>query len=132
MKSNKQRQAELDTRRKARAAKSVARHVVAIRMKRMTRGVVPVNKNALAPNSSYGEPEFVTGGYYSDQPFVCLDCGESEVWTAEQQKWWYEVAKGDVFTTARRCRLCRRRERERRNEARRIHLEGLARKQKRA
>ncbi len=92
----------------------------------MARGT-PVNRQALAP--SYGTPEFVTRGYYTDQPFECIDCGKAEVWTPAQQKWWYEVAKGDVFTIARRCRACRRRERERRAEARRLHLEGIARKQ---
>jgi len=29
------------------------------------------------------------------------------VWTAEQQKWWYEVAKGPIFSVAVRCRECR-------------------------
>ncbi|MFT3786282.1 MAG: zinc-ribbon domain containing protein [Tepidisphaeraceae bacterium] len=66
--------------------------------------------------------------FYEDQPFTCVDCGKHEVWSAAQQKWWYEVAKGDVWTVAQRCRLCRRRERERKNEARSVHLEGLARK----
>jgi hypothetical protein len=41
------------------------------------------------------------------------------------------VAKGGLWTTARSCRPCRRRERERRGEARRTHLEGVAKKQKR-
>lgn len=31
--------------------------------------------------------------YYVDKPFQCIDCGKEEVWTAEQQKWFYEVAK---------------------------------------
>jgi hypothetical protein len=45
-----------------------------------------------------------------------------------QQKWWYETAKGDVFTKAVRCRACRTKERARKAAARRVHLEGLARK----
>jgi hypothetical protein len=124
MKSGKQRRAELDAKRKARFAKAAR---AAIERKAI-RGVL-VNRTALAPHGSYSEPEFVTRGSYSDRPFECVDCGKAEVWTAEQQKWWYEVAKGDVFTTARRCRACRRRERERQTEARRVHLEGIARKQ---
>ena len=89
-----------------------------------------VNRQALAPSySGYSEPTFVTRGVYTDQPFECSDCGKAEIWTAVQQKWWYEVAKGDVFTIASRCRACRRKERERRAEARRLHLEGIARKQ---
>ena len=132
MKSGKQRRAELDARRKARAARSAAQRAEAAQaaaeaeLRRAAARGVPVNPAALAPHNSYGEPDFVTRGFYSDQPFTCVGCGKSEVWTAAQQKWWYEVAKGDVFTTARRCRACRRRERERRAEARHVHLGGLA------
>lgn len=138
MKSGKQRRAELDARKRAKKeahdAKVAAERVEAARARRvalgraMARGVT-VNRDLLAPHNSYGEPDFVRRGFYADLPFACVDCGKAEVWTATQQKWWYEVAKGDAFTTARRCRACRRRERERRAEARRVHLEGLARKQ---
>ncbi|HUM95985.1 MAG TPA: zinc-ribbon domain containing protein, partial [Candidatus Competibacter sp.] len=53
-------------------------------------------------------------------------CGKEEIWTAAQQRWWYEEAHGDVWTVAVRCRPCRQQERIRKTEARRIHLEGLA------
>lgn len=131
MKSGKQRRAELDAKKKARVAKTATKlaEVARAALKREAVRGTPVNREALAPHNSYSEPEFVTLGCYTDQPFDCVDCGKAEVWTAGQQKWWYEVAKGDVFTTARRCRACRRRERERRAEARRVHLEGSARKQ---
>ncbi|CAN5664018.1 hypothetical protein BH09VER1_BH09VER1_00940 [soil metagenome] len=89
-------------------------------------GKAMVNAFRLAPNHSYSDPEFLKRGYYLDQPFACRDCGKAEVWTASQQKWWYEIAKGGVFTQPSRCRPCRRRERERSAEARRVHLEGLA------
>jgi hypothetical protein len=131
MKSGKQRRAELDAKRKAREAKAAAERAEADRAAAPAGGAgrgVPVNRGALAPHTSYGEPEFVTRGSYLDLPFVCVDCGWAEVWTAAQQKWWYEVAGGDVFTTARRCRACRRRERERAAEARQAQQEGLARK----
>jgi hypothetical protein len=77
-------------------------------------------------------PEFVTRGYYVDQPFRCKSCGTAQVWTGTQQKWWYESAKGDVWTVAVLCRPCRRRERERKEGARKVHLEGLAKKVKKA
>jgi hypothetical protein len=132
MKSGKQRRAELDAKREAGADKARAERAEAARaalVREAARGI-PVNRDALAPHNSYEEPEFVTRGFYSDQPFECVNCGKAEIWTAEQQKWWYEVAKGNAFTAARRCRVCRRRERERRAAARRVHLEGLARKRK--
>ena len=90
--------------------------------------LVPVNEELLAPNNSYGAPDFVRRGYYIDRPFRCIDCGKEEVWTGSQQKWWYEVAKGFAYSIAVRCRLCRRKKRERSAESRRIHLEGMARK----
>jgi Probable zinc-ribbon domain len=89
---------------------------------------VPVNEQLLAPNNSYGAPDFVRRGYYTDIPFRCVDCGKEEIWTGTQQKWWYEIAKGFVYSTAIRCRACRRKERDRRANARRVHLEGKARK----
>ena len=46
--------------------------------------------------------------YYEDKPFTCVDCGSSEVWTAGQQRWWYEVAGGVLESEAVRCRRCRR------------------------
>jgi len=47
-----------------------------------------------------------------DLEFECRDCGRHEVWTARQQKWYYEVAKGSLYATAVRCRNCRRKRRE--------------------
>ncbi len=57
-----------------------------------------------APNNSYG-PQLL---YYEDKEFTCRDCGRVELWTAKQQQWWYEVAKGAIYSTAVRCRACRR------------------------
>jgi DNA-directed RNA polymerase subunit RPC12/RpoP len=45
--------------------------------------------------------------FYEDQEYVCRDCGKSKVWTAEAQKWWFEVAKGPIQSRAIRCRECR-------------------------
>jgi hypothetical protein len=94
-------------------------------------GVVRVNTAALAPYNSYGAPAFVERGYYVDAPFKCAHCKADQLWTAWQQKWWYEVAKGDASSTAKLCRPCRRREQARRAEARRVHVEGVARKRAR-
>lgn len=45
--------------------------------------------------------------YYEDKEFTCTDCGDREVWTAEDQKWWFETVKGHIFSTAKRCLRCR-------------------------
>lgn len=123
MKSGKQR-------RQAIKAKRLTKQTVAVEQAKLDAAAAGerVDSTALAPDGSYSVPDFVIRGYHVDRPFMCQDCGKAEVWTATQQKWWYEVAKGSVWTTAHRCRPCRQQERERRDEARRVHLEGLARK----
>ena len=97
MKSGKQRRAEIHAKRKQKAAK---RQTVNTETDRRLRPVFgpPVNAALLAPNNSYGAPDFVSRGYYADRPFRCVDCGKEEVWTGTQQKWWCEVAKGFVYT----------------------------------
>ena len=50
--------------------------------------------------------------YYKDNEFDCQTCGKTEVWTARQQQWWYEVAHGEVETTATTCRACRKRKQQ--------------------
>lgn len=72
------------------------------------RGRTPADLSQQAPHNSYGAVPL----YYEDTPFTCVDCGKEEVWTAEQQKWWYEVAKGSIYSRAARCRECRRARRE--------------------
>jgi len=127
MKSGKQRRLEIVARRKKLAVKRKA-VATAVALKNTPYRMVAVNEELLAPNNSYGAPAFVRRGYYVDIPFRCADCGKEEVWTGSQQKWWYEVAKGFVYSSAVRCRACRRKERARRDEAKRVHLEGIARK----
>ena len=129
MKSNKQRRAEIDARRLKRARKAMAVSRLDPREPvRPVEATAPCNPELLAPYNSYGAPAFVERGCYVDEPFACVTCAKEEVWRATQQKWWYEVAKGNVESRAKLCNSCRRTERERRAEARRVHLEGVARK----
>jgi len=134
MRGDRPRRPPVKARRAAKRAKKLAeeqslqaRRAAADRAKRL-KGQVLVNPSLLRPTNSYGIPDFVYRAFYVDMPFQCKDCGKSEIWTASQQKWWYEIAKGDVWTVATRCRPCRRIERERKANSRRIHQEGLARK----
>jgi hypothetical protein len=124
MKSNKQRRQEIKARRLQQAARQACR--VNARPVDRPVGTVAVTPALLRPTTSYGIPDFVQRGYYQDRPFRCKDCGVEEIWTAAQQRWWYEVARGEVWTTAVRCRACRQRERARQTAARRVHLTGLA------
>jgi Probable zinc-ribbon domain len=134
MRSDRPRRPGVKARRSAKRLKTraeeqliQAKRVAAERIKRL-KGQVLVNPSLLRSTNSYDIPDFVQREFYVDRLFRCKDCGKSEVWSASRQKWWYEIAKGDVWTIATRCRPCRRLERERKASARRTHQEGLARK----
>lgn len=66
-------------------------------------GAVIADPTKQVPNNSYGGPVL----YYVDVAFTCIDCGKREIWTAHQQQWYYEVARGSLHATAVRCRNCR-------------------------
>ncbi len=121
MKSGRQRREEIELKRAKKREKAEA-----YAREQARRNQVIVNTALLRPTNSYGIPDFVERGWYIDRPFCCKDCGKSEVWTPTQQKWWYESAKGDVWTVAVRCRPCRRRERERVATARKAQVTGAA------
>jgi hypothetical protein len=77
-------------------------------------GYLPVDASRLNQGNSYSLPP----RFYTDRPFSCVDCGIAEVWSAEDQKWWYEEIGAYFFSTAIRCRTCRAAERERKQKAR--------------
>lgn len=105
MKSNKQRRIEIKQLRLARAAR-IERQLasgVAARLLPVA-GLEPADTALLARfSNSYGLPS-----YYVDRAFRCCDCGSEEVWTAKQQKWWYEIVMASIESRATRCLLCRR------------------------
>jgi hypothetical protein len=111
--SNKLKRAELQkkraTRRKAEESallESLRRQGRVVGGVVIPQGAVPANIEQQAPNNSYSPPL-----YYVDKPFRCVDCGKEEVWTAYQQKWYYEIAKGSIYGQAIRCRSCRQKRR---------------------
>lgn len=125
MKSGKQRRAELKARRLMRADSLRLLDPRGIGMAAALQpGMVLADRDKLAHNNTYGLLPF----FYVDYAFTCRDCGSQEVWTAKQQKWWYEEAQGHIDSRAVRCRPCRLIERARVHEARRVAEEGLARK----
>ena len=66
-------------------------------------GAIPADLEKLSHINSCGKlPTF-----YVDRVFTCRECGSEELWTAEQQKWWYEEAKGHIDSIAVRCKSCR-------------------------
>lgn len=49
--------------------------------------------------------------FYLDETRRCVQCGEDFVFTADEQKFWYENLKFNFHSTAIRCRDCRRQRR---------------------
>lgn len=70
------------------------------------------------PNNSWGPPVMA----YFDIAYRCRDCCKEEVCTAEQQKWYYEEAKGSLYAKAVRCRDCQKRI----NEQKRLQRQRMA------
>src|SRR4051794_33947180 len=96
--SGKQKREHLDEMRHAKRQADVGKQREdAIRSGRL----ILADLSKQAPNNSYHPRR-----EYWDVEFTCVDCGRSEVWTARQQQWWYEVAKGSIHSTAIRCREC--------------------------
>lgn len=115
MKSNKQRRAEIKAHRLERAAALAARlRVPDVRQPQIEwahpldwepadRLVLGLYNNTYSPLPAF----------YAARQFTCRDCGAEEVWTAKQQKWWYETMHGHIDSRAVRCLTCRRARRER-------------------
>jgi hypothetical protein len=132
MQSGKQRRAEIKAARQRRTEKQALVQRESSQRDarvRVQSGRFPaVDASSLAPNVSYGTPDFVLRGYYLDVAFTCVDCGKACVWTAERQKWWYEKARGDIWSKATRCAECRAKKRAQRELGRKTYFEGMARK----
>lgn len=64
---------------------------------------IPADKARLQHVNTYGSlPEF-----YVDRAFTCRKCQKREIWRAEDQKWFYEEAKGHIDARAVECHTCR-------------------------
>ncbi len=121
MKSGKQRRAEIREERLRKARRFGPPDRTHCDLTRPPPGSVMADPAQLAHNNTYGALPL----YYVDRAFTCRSCGAEDLWTAKQQKWWYEIAKGNINTTAKYCRACRQERRVRVDEARRVHVEGL-------
>jgi hypothetical protein len=64
---------------------------------------VAADRSKLSHINTYGSlPDF-----YLDRPFTCRKCGKREIWKANDQKWYYEGAKGYIDAVAVECHACR-------------------------
>jgi len=122
MKSNKQRRLEIKAKRRNRAE--------ALKVNPYTK-VIPLPLYAVqAEHSALGHVCSYTPLplFYVDKPFTCRDCGAKEVWTAKNQKWWYEIIKANIESTATRCTTCRVKRRKA-IELQRLHMAEMANKE---
>jgi hypothetical protein len=135
MSSNKQKRQKLKLARAERRAEVERADLIASRrdadlkkaalLPELRKGtIIPVDRSKIVSRSAIP----LIPDYYRDSWFTCKDCGRRELWTAKQQQRWYEEQGGEIETIAIRCRACRRKEKLRRETARKIHLEGIARK----
>jgi len=122
MKSNKQRRLEIKAKRLKRA-KKLLKLDTKYQLKVLPQ-VVLANHEELKHNNTCGPlPE-----YYVDVSYTCCDCGSKEIWTAKQQKWWYEIAKGNIDSRAVRCYGCRKKIRDAKIQQK-MHMEEMAAKE---
>ena len=69
------------------------------------RHVIPADRSAQKPNNSFGPVM-----EYETKRVPCSGCGKPVVWTAEQQRTWYEEMKASIYATVNlRCDSCRKR-----------------------
>ena len=126
MKSGKQKRLEIKAKRKkkALALEQSLKGKSYEEAKQMSPGIVKANHEELVHNNTYG----TLPDYYADVVFQCRECGAESLWTAKAQKWWYEVAKGSIWSTASRCFSCRKARREAKAQQK-GHMEAMAKKE---
>jgi len=78
------------------------------------RDAIPVDPDLI--NLSNGP--YIHPTYYRPIHFNCSDCGKPQIWTAEDQRWFYETTGAPIYATAKRCHLCRKKEQNRKKLAR--------------
>ncbi len=121
MMSSKQKREELQLKQRIKKM-GLEKALLSDGLKRGT--IIAVDKKKIVSRSAVPKiPD-----YYRDTCFICKNCGVEETWTAKQQQRWYEEQGGEIETKAVFCRACRRVEKMRREAARRIHFDGLAKK----
>ena len=120
MKSGRQRRLEIKEKRRKKAQKNKNIDVYSTATK-IPKNAVKAEPTQLAHNNSWSPAPL----FYVDKEFTCVDCGSHEIWTAKQQKWWYEIIKGQIYSIAVRCRRCRNIIKKQKDEQK-AHMEEMA------
>ena len=74
---------------------------------RLVKGVI-IPKGSLPGNpDNQSHPSSLSVHYfYNDINYTCAGCGIEQVWTAKQQKRYYEEQKGIIYNKPKWCREC--------------------------
>jgi hypothetical protein len=74
---------------------------------RLVKGVeIPEGALPGNPDEQVGAEGYAAKFYYVDIDYVCRGCGRKEVWTAAQQKRYFEVQKGNIYNEPTWCHEC--------------------------
>ena len=74
---------------------------------RLVQGVkIPDNSIPADPSKQNHAGGYSVKYYYQDVHYVCEGCGKTGIWTAHQQKKYFEVQKGNIFNEAKWCYEC--------------------------
>ena len=67
---------------------------------------IPKDSLPADPNSQAAGAGYAVKFYYKDIPYTCAGCGKEDVWTAQQQKKYYEIQKGNIYNEPKWCHEC--------------------------
>lgn len=74
---------------------------------RLVEGIeIPQNALAANPDAQNHHGGYSGKFYYQDIHYTCAGCGKPGVWTAQQQKRYFEVQKGNIYNVPKWCYKC--------------------------
>ena len=74
---------------------------------RLVEGVeIPQRALAADPDLQNHQGGYSVKFYYQDIHYTCAGCGKPEVWTAQQQKRYFEAQKGNIYNRPKWCYRC--------------------------
>ena len=74
---------------------------------RMIKGVeIPKGALPANPDQQNNYDSYATKFFYKDIVYTCAGCNKEEIWTAEQQKKYFEVQKGNIYNEPKWCYDC--------------------------
>jgi len=74
---------------------------------RLVQGVeIPKNALAADPDAQNHGAGYSAKFFYQDIHYTCAGCGKPGIWTAQQQKRYFEIQKGNIYNEPKWCHEC--------------------------